>query len=78
MQLVWKQPIELDFVGGVCRTVKGPSDALACLADHWPRRGPFYVAARSACRAAIEGRRTAEEARKLFISAAEEAELGTH
>ncbi|CAN7329482.1 MULTISPECIES: DUF982 domain-containing protein [Ensifer] len=77
-QIIWNQPIELDFVTGDVRTVKGPSDALACLADHWPRRGPSYVAARSACRAAIDGRRTVEEARSLFISAANEAELKAH
>ncbi|WEX76031.1 DUF982 domain-containing protein [Sinorhizobium numidicum] len=76
-QMFWSHPIELGLTGGK-RTVKGPYDALACLAGQWPHRGPYYVAARSACRAAIEGRRTVEEARKLFISAAEEAHLKAH
>lgn len=48
MQLVWKQPIELDFVSGDCRTVKGPqtpSPALQTIglaADHsmWPPAVP--------------------------------------
>ncbi|ABR60526.1 DUF982 domain-containing protein [Sinorhizobium medicae] len=78
MQVLWRDPIELGLNGGDVRMVKGPSDALACLADHWPYRGPYYVAARSACRAAIDGRRTCEEARKLFLSAAEEARLKAH
>jgi hypothetical protein len=77
-QVLWSRPIELGVSGGGVRTIKGPSDALACLAGQWPHRGPYYVAARSACRAAIDGRRTAEEARRLFISAAEEAHLKAH
>ncbi|MQW85530.1 DUF982 domain-containing protein [Sinorhizobium saheli] len=77
-QMLWSHPIELGLTGDDVRTVKGPSDALACLAGQWPHRGPYYVAARSACRAAIEGRRTVEEARRLFISAAEEAHLKAH
>ncbi|MBL3684492.1 DUF982 domain-containing protein [Sinorhizobium meliloti] len=32
----------------------------------------------AACRAAIDGRRTCEEARRLFLSAAEEARLKAH
>ncbi|MCA1405254.1 DUF982 domain-containing protein [Ensifer sp. IC3342] len=77
-QVLWSHPIELGLTRNDVRMVKGPSDALRCLADQWPHRGPYYVAARSACRAAIEGRRTVEEARKLFISAAKEAHLETH
>lgn len=78
MQVLWSNPIELGMTGGDVRMVKGPSDALRCLADHWPYRGHYYVAARSACRAAIDGRRTCEEARRLFLSAAEEARLKAH
>jgi hypothetical protein len=49
------------------------------MANLWPdRRGPFYVAARSVCRAAIDGRKSAEEAREIFISAMREAHLKTH
>ncbi|ASY63297.1 hypothetical protein SJ05684_c18550 [Sinorhizobium sojae CCBAU 05684] len=77
-QVLWSQPIELDLTSGDVRTVKGPSDALACLAGQWPHRGPYYVAARSACRAAIAGRRTPDEARRLFMFAAEEAHLTAH
>jgi hypothetical protein len=75
----WSHPIEVGFTQGDAATVSGPSDALHCMADRWPdRRGPLYVAARSVCRAAIDGRRSAEEAREIFISAALEANLTTH
>ena len=77
-QVLWNRPIELGLTGGDICMVKGPSDALACLAGQWPHRGPYYVAARSACRAAIAGRRTPDEARKLFIFAVEEAHLTAH
>jgi hypothetical protein len=77
-QVLWNRPIELGLIGGDVRMVNGPSDALACLAGQWPHRGPYYVAARSACRAAIAGRRTPDEARRLFIFAVEEAHLSAH
>jgi hypothetical protein len=76
--MLWNRPIELGLTGGDVRVVNGPSDALACLAGQWPHRGPYYVAARSACRAAICGRRTPDEARRLFIFAVEEAHLSAH
>jgi len=80
MQVIrWSSPIEVGFVQGGAQTVNGPSEALHCLANMWPdRRGPLYVAARSGCRAAVAGRKTAEEARELFISAALEAHLTMH
>jgi hypothetical protein len=78
-QVKWSNPVEVGFIKGDARTVTGPSEALHCLSDMWPdRRGPFYVAARSMCRAAIDGRRSAEEAREIFMSATREAELKTH
>jgi hypothetical protein len=78
-QVKWNDPIEVGFKQGDARMVTGPSEALNCMADMWPdRRGPQYVAARSVCRAAIAGRRSAEEARSVFISAAEEAQLSMH
>lgn len=75
----WSSPIQVGFSQGDAKIVSGPSEALHCMADLWPdRRGPVYVAARSVCRAAIDGRRSAEEARALFISAAQEAHLQAH
>jgi hypothetical protein len=51
-------------------------DALKCLADLWPSsRGLHYLKARSTCRAALDGRKTVEEARAEFVAAAEEAKL---
>lgn len=77
-QVKWNAPIEVGFKGDA-RTVTGPSEALNCMADLWPdRRGPQYVAARSVCRAAVAGRRSVEEAREMFISAAQEAQLSMH
>ncbi|WP_183748916.1 DUF982 domain-containing protein [Rhizobium sp. BK196] len=75
----WNSPIKVGFEGAGARTVKGPFDALACLAEHWPAvRGLKYLKARSACRAALDGRKTVEEARAEFMAAAEEAKLKVH
>ncbi|KQY26833.1 DUF982 domain-containing protein [Rhizobium sp. Root482] len=75
----WSSPVEVGFAHKASQTVQGPFDALICLMDTWPdMRGPRYVAARSFCRAAIEGRKSPEEAREVFISAAKEAKLRTH
>ncbi|MBB4571221.1 DUF982 domain-containing protein [Rhizobium leucaenae] len=75
----WSNPIEFGFAHGSFQMVTGPSEALNCMANLWPdRRGPQYVAARSVCRAAIDGRKSAEEAREMFISAMREAHLTTH
>ncbi|MGV2187356.1 DUF982 domain-containing protein [Rhizobium rhizogenes] len=75
-QIKWSNPIKIGFAHGRFQTVTGPSEALNCMADLWPdRRGPFYVAARSVCRAAVDGRKSAEEAREVFVSAMREAHL---
>ncbi|MBD8555874.1 DUF982 domain-containing protein [Rhizobium sp. CFBP 8762] len=79
MKITWSEPIEVGSLQGDIRAIHGPSEALHCLAEAWPdRRGPFYVQARRFCRAAIDGRRTLEEAREMFISAAREARLNAH
>lgn len=75
----WSNPVKVGFSSVGSQVVNGPFDALICLMDTWPDlRGPRYVAARSLCRAAIEGRRSPEEARAVFIAAAEEAKLKAH
>ncbi|MCV9996742.1 DUF982 domain-containing protein [Pararhizobium sp. YC-54] len=75
----WSNPVEVGFAHKGSQVVLGPFDALICLMDTWPDlRGPRYVAARSLCRAAIDGRKSAEEAREVFIAAAQEAKLQTH
>ncbi|WP_409558859.1 DUF982 domain-containing protein [Agrobacterium sp.] len=43
---------------------------LILLMDEWPNMsGPAYVEARSACRAALDGRRTPDQARTQFLLA---------
>ncbi|KQS98074.1 MULTISPECIES: DUF982 domain-containing protein [unclassified Rhizobium] len=75
----WANPVEVGFAQDGPQMVQGPFDALTCLMDTWPDvRGPQYVAARSFCRAALDGRKSAEEAREVFISAAREAKLQAH
>ncbi|MDH4439218.1 MAG: DUF982 domain-containing protein [Rhizobium sp.] len=72
----WQNPVQLTTpLSGLVR-VDGPFVALLVLTDEWPdMRGPGYVRARSYCRAAIAGRKPAEEARAYFIEAAREANL---
>ncbi|OBZ93814.1 hypothetical protein ADU59_19125 [Pararhizobium polonicum] len=75
----WSNPVEVGFAHKGSQVVLGPFDALICLMDTWPDlRGPRYVAARSFCRAALDGRKSPEEAREVFISAAKEAKLQAH
>lgn len=75
----WSNPVELGVGQKGSQVVQGPFEALIVLLDTWPDlRGPRYVAARSVCRAAIDGRKSPEEAREIFISAAKEARLTAH
>ena len=55
--------------------VDGLLEALVVLMDEWPNLRAGYVKARSLCRAAIAGRKDAEEARENFVVAAKEANL---
>nr|WP_083639330.1 DUF982 domain-containing protein [Xaviernesmea oryzae] len=74
-KLQWSLPIALHHAGA-SQEVSGPSEALDWMSRNWPdARGPRYVAARSLCRAAMSGRKSPEEARDMFLSAAEEARL---
>ena len=78
-QIKWSGPVEIGLECGSPFLVTGPLEPLNCMANLWPdRRGPSYVAARSLCRAAINGRKSAEEAREMFISALIEANLPNH
>lgn len=72
----WTNPVRLGFTQGGMQTVSGPFEALIYLTEKWPNmRGLHFMRARSACRAALAGRKTPEEAREIFIEAAHEAEL---
>lgn len=72
----WREPIKINApISGIVG-IDGPFEALVVLLDEWPdMRGPSYVRARSVCRAAIAGRKNAEEARQIFLVAAKEADL---
>ncbi|KPH04814.1 DUF982 domain-containing protein (plasmid) [Rhizobium acidisoli] len=75
----WSKPVEVAFGVSGYRTVTGPFDAMIVLTDLWPKRsGLRFIKARNACSAAIAGRIGAEDARREFLAAAEEAELSTH
>jgi hypothetical protein len=75
----WNDPIKVGFENAGAKTINGPFEALKCLADLWPNvRGLRYLKARSACRAALDGRKSLEEARAEFVAAAEEAKLKLH
>lgn len=70
----WEKPVRVTFDHCGTESVKSPFEALALLTERWPdMRGPHFVKARSACRAALDGRRTLEEARVQFEQAVHEA-----
>ncbi|MBB3944622.1 hypothetical protein GGQ73_000547 [Rhizobium skierniewicense] len=71
---IWTEPVEVSFDKNTRNVIAGPFDALALLTDNWPHvRGLTFVRARSACRAALDGRKTVEEARRWFEDAVSEA-----
>ncbi|NTJ41249.1 DUF982 domain-containing protein [Agrobacterium larrymoorei] len=75
-QTVWTEPVEVNVDRNTSNVVAGPFDALVLLTDNWPhQRGLNFVRARSACRAALDGRKSAEEARRCFEEAVSEARL---
>lgn len=78
-QHVWTEPVEVNFDMNSKNLIVGPFDALALLTEKWPeKRGLNFVRARSACRAALDGRKTPEEARKCFEDAVSEAKRQPH
>lgn len=69
----WNEPVELSSPSGSLK-VSGPFEALAHMTENWPaQQGLDFVRARSACRGAIAGHRTVDEARIAFEAAANEA-----
>lgn len=75
----WEKPIEIISGERQCIVVSGPFDAVICLSDGWPEmKSASFIAARTACRAALAGRATAEEARRCFLAAVKEANLTLH
>lgn len=71
----WSASVDIDFVSTGRQEVRGPFEALVWLTDHWPyRQGIRFVRARSACRGALAGHTSLEEARAAFAVAVEEAQ----
>lgn len=69
----WNEPVELASPSGSLK-VSGPFEALAHMTENWPAaQGLDFVRARSACRGAIAGHKTVDEARIAFEAAAVEA-----
>lgn len=72
----WQKPVRVAFGPLGTEVINSPFEALILLTDRWPdMRGPHFVRARSVCRAALDGRRSPEEARLHFEQAVSEAQL---
>ena len=70
----WEKPVELSLSKSGSLKVEGPFQALAHLMDKWPAPQDLdFVRARSACRGAIAGHRSMDEARAAFEAAANKA-----
>lgn len=66
----WTEPVEVNLEANGKSVIAGPFEALTLLTEGWPKIGGLsFVRARSACRAALDGRKSPEEARKCFTDA---------
>ena len=75
----WEKPVHVTFDHLGTKDVRSPFEALALLTGNWPNmQGPEFVRARSVCRAALDGRKSPEEARQQFEQAVSEAQRHTH
>ena len=75
-QVSWQKPVRVAFDHLGTQVINNPFEALILLTDRWPdMRGPQFVRARSICRAALDGRKTPEEARLQFEEAVSEAQM---
>ncbi len=70
------EPVSLKFPTA-SRNVASSFEALECLDQQWPEwaRGRSWRAAARACRDALDGWRSARDARKAFVKAARRAGL---
>ena len=71
------EPITLRFHSTGERKVASSWEAIECMRQQWPERarGRSWRAAYRACRDALDGWRTARDARKAFVRAARKAGL---
>jgi hypothetical protein len=72
----WTEPVEVNLEANGKSVIAGPFEALT---EGWPKIGGLsFVRARSACRAALDGRKSPEEARKCFTDAVSEMQKNPH
>ncbi len=70
----WSAPVDFNFPLSGAHKVGGPFEALVHMTEQWPAvQGPNFVRARSACRAALAGHKSVDEARIAFEAAVAEA-----
>ncbi|MBO9655836.1 DUF982 domain-containing protein [Agrobacterium sp. SOY23] len=75
----WTEPVEVNLEANGKSVIAGPFEALTLLTEGWPQIGGLsFVRARSACRAALDGRKSPEEARKCFTDAVSEIQKNPH
>ena len=72
----WRKPVMVRIGYGPTETIRGPSEAFEYLNSRWPIvEGIYHDLAEQKCRAAMERKAFAEEARDIFVSAAIEARV---
>lgn len=70
----WASPVTVQFPHKDRQIVAGPFEAMTCLTDSWPNMsGLKFLKARTACKAALDGRLSADAARTEFAEAVQEA-----
>jgi hypothetical protein len=70
----WNKPVQISLSKEGSHEVQGPFEALMHLTENWPaEKNLTFVKARSACRGALAGHKTIDEARIAFEAAAAEA-----
>ncbi|WP_018901463.1 DUF982 domain-containing protein [Rhizobium sp. 2MFCol3.1] len=70
----WNAPVSVDFPHQEQKVIGGPFEAMTCLTDRWPNMsGLKFLRARMACKAALDGRMSADDARVIFVEAVGEA-----
>ncbi len=70
----WNAPVDVNFPHQDRQVVTGPFEAMTCLTTKWPNMsGLKFLRARMACKAALDGRMSADEARVVFVEAVSEA-----
>lgn len=75
----WLSPVAVEFPHQERLSVAGPFDAMTCLTNSWPTMtGHKFLKARSACKAALDGRVSVDDARRDFVAAVREAGGKTH